>query len=531
MPIYSVPRLKACDNCAKAKIKCDPDTSWTKCKRCCIQGLECVLREPVQRKRRKLYPEAESMSVAQVSVIGGTSAFSLQELMRGIEYYHGSLAAYFPFMALSSTQQACSEFVEEKPFLCKVLAMLGCTPNRERRRELAVQCRQHLTTHALQVGTKSLDLLQGLLVMIYWYHYQNELPMQRIVYIHLCMSMVVDLGLSKSPFQRTRLKKPSDTANGYEVDMEGVVNHNLEEKRALLGCFFISSLAMNMDAMRFSEYMEDCTEDLEKSQLPSDQELARMVRLRQLFEEFEAARRSLAQERRRRAAFVLPEVTSPVHFVGFWEERIDEYWRHVPEASKTDFLRSKYDHIRLCLFEICLEESMFDSTLERLVILQKCLTTVKSQLEQYLFSDCFGPPTMLVLPHHYFHESNHAMYVAIQLWLLKCEGWSRQQVQHDLNLVKVIETATQWVERLREFMPYQAIPEFFILMQPVGYAIKKWYDARLQKLEEEESVLSQMDPPGQAENEVEFESFWGQFMNPDDSVWLQSLLDESTSFG
>jgi hypothetical protein len=59
--------------------------------------------------------------------------------------------------------------------------------------------------------------------------------------MHLAMAMVVDLGLNKSPLGRSRLKNVTEIVKGFEVTI-GVIDHNLDEKRAFLGCLYLSSV-------------------------------------------------------------------------------------------------------------------------------------------------------------------------------------------------------------------------------------------------------------------------------------------------
>jgi sialic acid synthase SpsE len=59
--------------------------------------------------------------------------------------------------------------------------------------------------------------------------------------MHLAMAMVVDLELNKSPLGRSRLKNVVEMGKGFEVPI-GVTDHNLDEKRAFLGCLYLCSV-------------------------------------------------------------------------------------------------------------------------------------------------------------------------------------------------------------------------------------------------------------------------------------------------
>jgi hypothetical protein len=81
------------------------------------------------------------------------------------------------------------------------------------------------------------------LIVVTRYHYQFEyISNQRGLFLHMAMSMVVDMELNKSPFTRSSLKKFSDAAKGYELQLDGITDHSIEEKRAFLCCLYLTSV-------------------------------------------------------------------------------------------------------------------------------------------------------------------------------------------------------------------------------------------------------------------------------------------------
>lgn len=90
------------------------------------------------------------------------------EVERGMSYYRMALFEYFPFVIMPDVRYSAAEFGKSKPFLALVIAMLGCTADRARQRELLVHAKSFVALHVIEKGEKSLDLLQGLLVLIHW---------------------------------------------------------------------------------------------------------------------------------------------------------------------------------------------------------------------------------------------------------------------------------------------------------------------------------------------------------------------------
>lgn len=182
------------------------------------------------------------------------------------------------------------------------------------------------------------------------YHLQFELTNdRRIVYLHLAMAMVVDLELNKSPFVRYRRKKPLEIASGYDYgysdNAERRRDHTFEEKRAFLGCVYVTSVksksVVNMDALQFSEYVDSCCEQLEGSGMSSDGDLVHMVRLQQIVEKFEFARNALSRISRAGVwSSGLNTHTDATSHVRTWSCALTTFWQHVPIQAKTGKDRS-----------------------------------------------------------------------------------------------------------------------------------------------------------------------------------------------
>jgi len=92
----------------------------------------------------------------------------------------------------------------------------------------------HISDHILMRSERSLDLLQGLVVILGWYHHHCLMHSQMNNLLHLAVSMLSDLGFNKQPTlaERTRLMvlnplEPSPRTN--------------DERRALLGVWYLSS--------------------------------------------------------------------------------------------------------------------------------------------------------------------------------------------------------------------------------------------------------------------------------------------------
>lgn len=101
-----------------------------------------------------------------------------------------------------------------------------------------------------------------------------------------------------------------------------------------------------MDGIRFSEHAEQCCEYLESSQVSSDQDAVRMLRLQQIVERFETVRSSFSQAHEakdtvRNIAFSEASQVNAMPFVDHWEAELTRYWARIPDSEKTGELNLK----------------------------------------------------------------------------------------------------------------------------------------------------------------------------------------------
>ena len=148
----------------------------------------------------------------------GRGLVSFEETEAILVSFRDLFSTQFPFVVVSP-EKSIQELRRESPFLLHAMVAVGVYTNPQLQRQLGEEIRQQLGTRLVIGAEKSLDLLQGLLVYAAWYHYflDRERP-QIFLVVQLCINLVHELHLDK------RHKAAS-----------------LDEKRALLGVFYLSS--------------------------------------------------------------------------------------------------------------------------------------------------------------------------------------------------------------------------------------------------------------------------------------------------
>ncbi|GFF22903.1 hypothetical protein IFM61606_08659 [Aspergillus udagawae] len=171
------------------------------------------------------WDSSTAMDAAWVTDLG-LSPVVLEHLLNRFR----GMASYFPFVRLPYACTAAS-MAEDRPFLL-LAAVAAASPKYCHLQDALIgQFKESLSHRVVMAGEKDLDLLQGLLVHLAWFHF-HFVPgsQQAYQYLQIAISMVIDLRLDQQAAdlveQRTEL---SDT-------------YIREACRAYLGCYYMSNI-------------------------------------------------------------------------------------------------------------------------------------------------------------------------------------------------------------------------------------------------------------------------------------------------
>jgi hypothetical protein len=164
------------------------------------------------------------------------------ELAEYLETYRSKMVPFFPIVPIKPDVTVRS-LAEDWPFLWLVIRSV-CNKNSARQRALGQKVRATLAVQMLLEGTKSLDLLLGILVFASWGHFYIFKRPQLSTDIHLATSLAADLGLLKPlPQQPVGVM-----LNFGPSGCPRPPNHlpigprTMKERRAAVGLFLLSSM-------------------------------------------------------------------------------------------------------------------------------------------------------------------------------------------------------------------------------------------------------------------------------------------------
>lgn len=148
--------------------------------------------------------------------------------------YMNQLSTRFPFVIIPPGTTA-EQLEATSPFLMKVIRMVASVRHLRSMRGQSHAIIQHISYAMLMRSERSLDLLQGILVFLGFYHYHCMTHSQFNNLNHWAVSLVGDMDLSTCPkSQERRNQLPL-------IRTDGPRSRTNEERRALAGVWYMSS--------------------------------------------------------------------------------------------------------------------------------------------------------------------------------------------------------------------------------------------------------------------------------------------------
>lgn len=152
-----------------------------------------------------------------------------------LSIYRTRLSPQFPFVIIPDDLTAI-ELQKSRPFLAKAIRMVASLRHR---RSMWTQSRlmmRHISEAVFMGPDRSLDLLQGIIVFLGFYHYFCFAHGHFNNLTHLASSMIADMRLD-----RPRARPPSRNIRIRGLDPEEPKAVSNDEKRAILAVWYINS--------------------------------------------------------------------------------------------------------------------------------------------------------------------------------------------------------------------------------------------------------------------------------------------------
>lgn len=181
-----------------------------------------------------LHHQASSPAVQDSVEIWPGFHVTFLEADRALNLYRSIYSPYFPFVTIPAMASP-HDLYEKAPLLFRTVVVTAQGPARSVQAEFNRWFREYVAQHVVVHNEARLEILQAMLVRLSWGGMVNS---EATNLIQLATGLVIDLGLDR---------RPSGLGSGAAWRKE----HSLEEMRAALGAFYVTSLYVHM---WFSEY-------------------------------------------------------------------------------------------------------------------------------------------------------------------------------------------------------------------------------------------------------------------------------------
>ncbi|KAI1628076.1 hypothetical protein EDD37DRAFT_290559 [Exophiala viscosa] len=425
---------------------------------------------------------------------------------------------YFPYVIIPP-QVSSASVREEKPFLFRTCIAVACHVDPPVQRQLGEELFRHIGESMLLKAEKSLDLLQGILVLISWYQCYNFYNPQWMNLLHLASALAIDLGINR-PNHSGPWPPVGMVVDTNQLIHGKSVNHGCktsDERRALLGVYYLTAeLAAcfrRVDSMQWTHHLEDCCNALlAADEYASDIEAVQMVRLHRMVGRYHDGS--------------VPLENVPIStYSRCVQDDFQRFRKDLPAGleGSTRFELHVLSHEISSLEHIM--SSGVDTALARAGALYTCLKRVGNLI------DCFTkfPATRLqYIPFMIWIHLLHAIIVIAKLSFLEAEGWDLQYVRTSetsfpatcTGLIAYLEAASRQCQGESQ-VPSPVSARFNMSAEKLRQCLK-WYENKIQA--EAESMAS--TEPCVVRNLPPFDpALEGFFEGFDDGLWADFTGD------
>ena len=347
-------------------------------------------------------------------------------------------------------------------------------------------------------GERSLDLLQGILVFLPWYHYHGHFNAQLMNLIHLAMSLVIDLGLDSCAAVQTQ---PEVVVNSLATDAERIIHGKAgakgvktnEERRAVLAIYYLTSTYSfcfhSLDYLKFSPHLDQCCKDLSTyGEYKTDQIAVAVIRLHHLIERY--------------LAHLDNKPPLPLQlYVKMYRQDLRAYLSTLPDTTTSD----EFFNLHLLGAEVTFYESIIHlptsqtGTIDKVEALHSGLIAVQTYFSSFLAQ---YSTTMPSIPYFYWMRIIHALGVLTKLSFLQLEGWDLQYVRSTVPFCDLIDrlNAKLWQVQEAEAAEFQiAFSKRFRFYRAKMDKLKFWFNEIMaqeerKKAQDADAALMSFDP-------------------------------------
>ncbi|KAK9236191.1 hypothetical protein V1525DRAFT_407825 [Lipomyces kononenkoae] len=268
--------------------------------------------------------------------------------------YMNQLCSWFPFVIISPGTTP-AQLQASRPFLMKVIRLVASLRSLRSMWGQRSCIMRHISEAVLMESERSLDLVQGILVLLGYYHYHCLVHTQFNNLTQLAISIIGDMGLNTKERTRVHMMKPEEP--------QARTN---DERRAIVGVWYMSSNAAALsfaEPARYTKYYDQCLVELEEAaEYETDELLVHMVRIQHLTQRiFQINNRDERVDK----LPGIPRVPAAAYHTAFQME-LARLRSSLPSKLRTNYLvTSHFNTAQLRLYESLINDASLPDTVSQ----------------------------------------------------------------------------------------------------------------------------------------------------------------------
>ncbi|KAK9235751.1 Zn(II)2Cys6 transcription factor [Lipomyces kononenkoae] len=568
---FAVPYGCACTTCSHAKVKCTIRPGSMRCERCLRLNKECHPSATIRqrRPRKKLVSKTARVEEKLDNILGllqtgailpdinhhpatvvpestnpissdlnsymptatqltpetnsldspsdHSSASSVREfaltLAQAEEYltaFKNQKSKYFPFIYIPATTTA-EQLRLQRPFLYTCIMAISSQITVQQQ-ALNLKVKELIALHMLHEPMQSgLDMLLGILAYIGWSKCVGSKVPKLSVSTQLATSLVFELGLNNPPRNDTALTC-YDVLQCEPASSTPTVR-TMEERRAVLGCFLITSIISSflhkIDALRWTQHMDQCLQVLDENQeCNNDQILVQQVRLQLIVE----------QTKPRNWHYTPGFTKAPLEFyVHALQSRLEEIKKRPDSNSNqygNDIIMAHFYSTSLAIHQIALTDMPITANStdwQQLDSLCACLNSAKSWFDVFL---SIPPKACVDFPFSIVSQLMHCLVTLYRLSILEDPAWDTAKARNRVDALSILDQIINNITQTIAQIGLRSDGEVLSRAHKMLISMKAKWEARLGSNHMEPTVLNTGEPL--------INSFPLDFADDDD--WMRILL-------
>ncbi|KAF2144124.1 uncharacterized protein K452DRAFT_267286 [Aplosporella prunicola CBS 121167] len=434
---------------------------------------------PIEGERGAVFAHRPDKSPSQTCPPTANSGPSDAVAERCLHQFQTYMAPYFPFVVIPQGT-TIAQLRATKPFLLNAIVTVASYQNLDHQRKLGDGLMASVAHGLLMRGEKSLDMLQGLLVWLAWYHPHLFVNPNTTMILQLIVGLVIDLGLKRSSRAYGSERLESAITRSAHGELANSELRTSEERRALLGAFYLTTIvaqwAKRYESMRFTAQLDEVCRDLEQAkEYPSDRYLLELVRVQRIVQRI---------ERKCPVDDLTPDTPLPVAmFVWSLDGELKAARKALPpDLAQDTTLLMHYTNASIYLWELSLSSlpathTYGDFTYRRLLMFNTLLQSSQAFMAHFR---ALPPSDYYDLPFVHFSQLTLATIVLSKLSRLDFPGWDLEYARARIAFSSTMDDAAARYEQARSAarVPVHDNPLFAFFARKLRF-VRAWNEAKI----------------------------------------------------